>query len=174
MKTLLTFVTAILLCSSLLSAESRRIELSLEHAITIDEISWGLMQREDLAPNQGMLFHYPKKQRLVFWSFNCLMDFDVAFLDDEMVIRNQQVLRSYPEMMDPARPVKRLEDMGKYHYHDSVVRFFRKHSIASPMPARYVLEMPKGSFAKLDIRVGDRLVAKPGERRAWIDSTRAQ
>lgn len=137
--------------------------LTLTHARTLRQITWGLMQKNSLPPRYGMLFHYPFPQALSFWSFNCLIDLDLAYLDESKIFREVHFLKAYPEKMDPKRPVKTLDDLKQYSSpNDKVVRFFSEKAITSSTPAQYALEMRAGSFRKLGIRPGD-LLKENGE-----------
>lgn len=134
-----------------------RTPLSIEHANTAETLAWGLMQRRSLPSHHAMLFHYPHPQWLSFWSFNCLMDLDVAFLDKHKVIREIHLLKAYPEHMDPNRPVRSLQDFKRYPPFDPVIHFFQQRAVKSKRPAQYVLETTAGWFHKQDIQSGDLL-----------------
>lgn len=148
-----------LLTTSLLaSSESYGTEISLEHATTAEEIQWGLMARETLPDNTGMLFSFKKKQIQTMWSFGCLFDISVAFLDDKGTITEIHTLRAFPEKMDPSRPVNTLQDLKKYYYNDPIVVFFNKNNISSHKKTRYALEVMSGWFDDNNITVGDKLL----------------
>jgi uncharacterized membrane protein (UPF0127 family) len=88
------------------------LSVTLEHARSPTEIRWGLMQRVFLPPNQGMLFHFSNPQKVSMWSFNCLIDLSVGFLDQQGIFRELRVLNAYPEKMDPRRPVNNPDFRG--------------------------------------------------------------
>ena len=134
--------------------------LNLEHATSQKQISWGLMQRKHLAPNNGMLFHFGKPRYAKMWSFNCFIDLSIAFLDENGRILEIHELKAYPEMMDPKRPVYSLKDIKKYHYDDPICRFFRNKGVSSSLPASYALEVNAGWFEKNNINVGDKIFRK--------------
>lgn len=48
----------------------------------------GLMHREKMAPNHGMLFVFPDARRECMWMKNTLLPLSVAFFDDDGVIVN--------------------------------------------------------------------------------------
>ena len=89
----------------------------------------GLMFREHLPENQGMLFIYPNEHILSFWMRNTLIPLDIAFIDHRGIIVSIQ-------HMQP------LDDENYY---------------ASPKPVQYALEMNLGWFARNRVQVGDRV-----------------
>lgn len=99
------------------------------------------------------------------------MDLSVAFLDDNFVIQEIRNLKSYPEKMDPARPVKSLEEMAKYPSDDPVRKFFLSRTVKSTAPTRYFVEMRKGWFTDNDVRAGDRIILGRGPN-AEVKKTR--
>jgi hypothetical protein len=85
----------------------------------------GLMFRESLAPNHGMLFVFDDKGSQCMWMRNTLIPLSVAFIDDEGRIVN-------------------IEDM-KPRTEDS-------HCARAPV--RYALEMQQGWFAQRGLKPG--------------------
>jgi uncharacterized membrane protein (UPF0127 family) len=92
----------------------------------------GLMFRERMAPNAGMLFVYEQPQPHCFWMRNTVLPLTIAFIDDQGRIVN-------------------LHDMQP-HTDDS-------HCAAKPV--RYALEMNQGWFAKRHLGAGTRLRGAP-------------
>jgi len=88
----------------------------------------GLMHRESMAANHGMLFIFPEPGQHCFWMKNTLIPLTIAFLDDQGVIVN-------------------LADMQP--------RSEDHHCSAGPV--RYALEMNQGWFAARNIRPGFRI-----------------
>lgn len=129
--------------------------LTLEHATTPDQLSWGLMGRHELVADHGMLFHFPDSRPRMVWMFNCSFDLDVAFLDTEYQIIEIYTLRAHPEWMDPARPVRSMSDL--YPSTDPIVRRFLREAIISSQSVRYILEVPAGWFAQHHVEIGYRL-----------------
>lgn len=102
------------------------IEIQVEIADDADERQRGLMYRESLAEDQGMLFVYPEQRTLGFWMKNTLIPLDIAYVDREGRIVDIQ-------QMEPQTT----------ETHDSAA------------PAMYALEMNKGWFEANGIRIGD-------------------
>lgn len=143
--------------------------LTLEHAKKSKEISWGLMGRDYLPENHGMILHMKNPSKIRIWMFNCLIDLSVAFLDDNHKILSLHELKAYPNKMDPRRPIFSLEDIDRlYPNSDPIVRFFLSKEIVSPPGTKYVLEMNKKWFQKNKVKVGDLVVWKENEPQAYI------
>ncbi len=95
----------------------------------------GLMFRESLAPNHGMLFVFDHKAIHCMWMRNTLISLSVAFIDDDGAIVN-------------------IEDMAPR----------TETSHCARRPVRYALEMEKGWFARRGIGPGAKLGGLPGSR----------
>ncbi len=137
--------------------DEKAVVAQVEHARTAEESIWGLMGRNRLPEDAGMLFHFHSPKELIFWCFNCQIDLTLALIDEEHIIREMHDLDSHFEMMDPARPVENISDISKYSNDDPIIQFFKKAEIHSKQPLMYCLEMNKGWFAKNDIQIGDRV-----------------
>lgn len=133
------------------------IPLTIEYARTEKEKAWGLMQRPSLPENHGMLFIYDSPQERSFWMFNCLIDLTLACLDKEGVILEILPLKAFPQMMDPARQVRSLDDMTKYPPDDPILLYFLKRRATCPKAGQLYLEMEAGWFQKHGIHPGDQL-----------------
>lgn len=129
----------------------------LEEATTLDQKNWGLMGRKELGENEGMLFAYDTPQILSVWMFNCWVDLDVAFLDENCIVREIHPMKAYPEKMDPKRPVLGPNDFRLYPPNDPIVRFFQSQSVQSSFEASYMLEMPQGWFREHGVSLGSKL-----------------
>ena len=88
----------------------------------------GLMYRESLGPNAGMLFVFDQPDRQCMWMKNTLIPLSVAFVDPQGIISN-------------------IEDMQPQ----------TEQSHCSKRPALYALEMTKGWFAQRGIKAGAKL-----------------
>jgi len=92
----------------------------------------GLMHRQALAANEGMLFVFDRPQQQCFWMKNTPLPLSAAFLADDGSIVNI-------EKMQP--------DSEDLH--------------CSTKPVRFVLEMNQGWFAKHGIGVGSSIRGGP-------------
>jgi hypothetical protein len=89
----------------------------------------GLMFRDSLPENSGMLFVYEREDRYAMWMKNTYVPLSVAFIDRRGVILNIEDME--PQTLD---------------------------SHASAGPATYALEMNRGWFKKRGIKKGDRVL----------------
>ncbi|MFM9916230.1 MAG: DUF192 domain-containing protein [Rhizobacter sp.] len=106
--------------------------ITAELAQTEEQRATGLMYREAMQPNHGMLFAFDQAGQQCFWMKNTLLPLDVAFVGDDGTIVN--VDRMKPQTLDPH---------------------------CSTKPVRFVLEMNEGWFAKRGITAGSKLRGKP-------------
>lgn len=104
------------------------IEILVEIADEDEERSRGLMHRESLPENQGMLFVYTDERTLSFWMRNTLIPLDIAYIDRE----------------------GRIVDIQQMEPQDSTTH-------PSAAPAMYALEMNQGWFEANGVEVGDRI-----------------
>jgi uncharacterized protein len=112
-------------------AELKRVQLkagmhiiSAEVADNMRTRSDGLMMRNKMATNQGMLFVFERPESHCFWMRNTLLPLSIAFIDDSGVIVNIADMK--PQSDD---------------------------SHCSKKPVRYALEMNQGWFASKGIKV---------------------
>ena len=66
-------------------ADGERYSLQVELARTAAERREGLMERDSLAPDAGMLFvyQYPQSPQSGFWMYRTRIPLDIAFIDDQ-------------------------------------------------------------------------------------------
>jgi hypothetical protein len=93
----------------------------------------GLMFREGLGTNQGMIFVFQEPTRQCFWMRNTRIPLSAAFIDDSGRIVN-------------------IADMQP----------LSEASHCSAQPVRYVLEMEQGWFARKGLKEGSRLTGPKG------------
>ena len=103
---------------------------AVELAVTPEERAQGLMFRQRLAADAGMLFLYPAARPVSMWMKNTAIPLDMLFIGDDG--RIQQIAeRAIPESTA---------------------------TISSIEPARAVLELNGGTAARLNIQVGDHVL----------------
>ncbi len=99
--------------------------INAEMAISEEERSRGLMFREKLGPNDGMVFRFANNGRACMWMKNTLLPLSVAFIAEDGRIIN-------------------IEDMAP--------QTLEPH--CAQQPVRYALEMNRGWFSKRNIKPG--------------------
>ena len=106
--------------------------IQAEVAQTHQQHSIGLMHRQSMGVNEGMLFVYQAPEIRCYWMRNTLIPLTIAFLDDDGTIVN-------------------LKDMEPR----------TERSNCSAKPVRYALEMNQGWFDQRGIKPGFRLRGIP-------------
>ena len=106
--------------------------LRAEVAATVEQRMKGLMFREKLGANDGMLFVFDEPGYHAMWMKNTPLPLSVAFVDGEGRILN--ILDMEPHTLD-------------------------QHMAAGP--ARYAIETNKGWFAQRRIKPGDKVAGLP-------------
>ena len=101
----------------------------VEIAATARSRAQGLMARQTLARDAGMLFVYDYPQAASFWMLNTPIPLDVAFIREDLAIASISV-------MEP----------------------FSTETNVSTEPVRYALEVAAGEFARRGIAAGDTVV----------------
>jgi|TARA_B110000037_G_scaffold219972_1_gene286445 uncharacterized membrane protein (UPF0127 family) len=77
------------------------LEIQVEIALNISEQSTGLMHRESMPENHGMIFVYGKPQQMSFWMKNTLIPLDIGYID--AAGRLTEVVRMYPKDLSAKR-----------------------------------------------------------------------
>ena len=139
-----TVVLALLLWSGCKDDSSRRTtyrELRIgktkvyaEIAHSPEDRTRGLMHRQNLPPDYGMLFVYDKPQKLSFWMKNTHIPLSIAFIKEDGTISNIVQMSTYDGRPDYMLP-----------------------SYSSQEPVQYALEMPQGWFEKNGIEAGNKV-----------------
>lgn len=104
----------------------------VEVAQTDQQKSYGLMFREELADDKGMIFLFEKEEKRGFWMKNTLIFLDMIFVNE-------------------AGTVVKVHSMAQPH--DTTM-------ISSDIPAKAVIEVRGGLAADLGINAGDRIQFK--------------
>jgi len=94
----------------------------------------GLMFREKLGPDAGMLFIFDDEQPRAFWMHNCKISLDILYFDRDLKLVSS-ALSVPPCSLDPSQCP----------------------SYASEKPAKYVLELAAGRATEIGAVVGDKL-----------------
>jgi hypothetical protein len=100
----------------------------IEIARTREEQSQGLMYRESLASDEGMIFIYKEDRKLSFWMKNTSIPLSIAFVAKDGTIK--EIHQMKPESLTPVNST---------------------HSV------RYALELLSGSFKRSGTSVGDKI-----------------
>lgn len=103
-----------------------------EVAIADEDRARGLMFREHLAENEGMVFRFANTRQVCMWMKNTLIPLAVAFIGEDGRIINIEEMQ--PRTLDPH---------------------------CANAPARYALEMNSGWFRKRNIRPGTQVDGLP-------------
>ena len=106
--------------------------ITAEIASTPQSRMIGLMMRERLAPNHGMVFVFEDKSQHCFWMRNTLIPLSIAFLDDDGTVVS-------------------IADMAPKS----------EASTCPQRPVRYALEMDQGWFAKRGVTAGNKISGLP-------------
>lgn len=106
------------------------VQLEVEIADTAESRNRGLMFRNTLEQNQGMLFIFDKSEILSFWMKNTYIPLTIGFFDE-----NQALIQI--EDMD----VPKTKNLPLYQ---------------SDRPAQYALEVSRDWFKKHKISIGDK------------------
>lgn len=108
-------------------------QLLVEVADTPEERRQGLMNRETLAEDRGMLFVFESEDYRSFWMKNTGIPLSIAFISNDGVIME-------------------IRDMTPYSM----------ESVESTHRAKYALEVNQGTFERLGIDVGAEILFPEG------------
>jgi uncharacterized membrane protein (UPF0127 family) len=100
---------------------------NVEVVDTPDSRAQGLMFRQELADDAGMLFDFKEEREVSFWMRNTFIPLDMIFVDAQGVVKNIHV-NARPQ--DPT-------------------------SIPSAGPVQFVLEIPGGRSEEIGLEPGD-------------------
>jgi uncharacterized membrane protein (UPF0127 family) len=117
--------------ASLLPVTSMQIgseRFDLEIAISPHDQEVGLMHRDSLDSDHGMIFISSKEQAQTFWNHDVHFPLDLVFLGADGHIVSLKHMDAYDEKV-----------------------------VASDTPAQYVIELNAGTVARVGVKVGDHL-----------------
>ena len=116
---------------SFLSAKGGTIsQIDVEVADDDEQRQRGLMFRDKMDENQGMIFLFDKEAPQAFWMHNTILPLDIIYINSQM------------EIVHIAKNAKPFDDS----------------SLPSIKPAQYVVEVNGGYTDKLGIKDGDKIV----------------
>jgi uncharacterized membrane protein (UPF0127 family) len=118
----------LLLATEIVTAHNKTIPLTLEVAASPRTREIGLMHRKTLAPNDGMIFFFPKNEPMKFWMKNTLIPLDIVFIDAAQRI----VFIAHAQPLDET-------------------------PVGPDIPIRTVIEIDGGRATKDGIKVGDKV-----------------
>lgn len=104
----------------------------------------GLMEREAIPADGGMLFIFPDAQIRSFWMANCLIDIDVIFLDPRGRITAMHRMKADT----PRRP------------DESILAYearMRTGAYSSVFPAQFAIELQAGTLDRLDLDPAEKI-----------------
>ena len=119
-------------CSAGPSVEIGGKRFSVEVADTQEKQALGLMFRDEMAEDHGMVFVFPNEAPRSFWMKNCRIPLDIMYFDKNLKMVSASL--NTPPCRTQACP-----------------------SYPSKGPAMYVLELNAGMAKKLGVGVGDQL-----------------
>jgi len=104
----------------------------------------GMGARTEFPPSTAMIFVHPKPQLLSFWMKDCLIDLDIVFVDAD-----GKICALHEARKEPLRA--KGESLDKYEA--------RLKRYGSNRRAKYAVELPAGSIARLKPALGQPLDA---------------
>lgn len=107
-------------------------KMTAELAVNEGERAKGLMFREEISPDYGMLFVFKKERKYSFWMKNMKIPIDIIWLDKEKRIVHME------ENVPPCDDIPCPSYFPEY-------------------PARYVFELKAGSIKKQNLELFDKL-----------------
>ncbi len=110
--------------------DGRRLDFTVEMALTPDQQTIGLMFRTEVKPDEGMIFDWGAPRESSMWMRNTLVPLDMVFIAADGRI-HRIAERTVPLSLTP---------------------------VDSRGPVRATLELQGGITERLDIRVGDRVL----------------
>lgn len=117
-------------------------DFHLEYAADAASRARGLMGRDEIDEDGGMIFIYPRPNMLSFWMKDCLVDIDLIFLDGR-----GRVVDAFAMKMAPPRSA----DESQREYEARLRRY------VSHRPAQFAIELRAGWLDRLKLTRGDEI-----------------
>jgi uncharacterized membrane protein (UPF0127 family) len=102
-------------------------DFTMEKATTIGQQERGLMRRDSLADDHGMIFIFPSESPQEFWNHNVRFPLDVVFLNGQEQVVSIQHMKPYDD------------------------------TTTQSVQAQYVIELNDGTAEKIGLKVGDKV-----------------
>lgn len=100
------------------------IKLNVEIAQSSAELAKGLMFRDSLPEDEGMLFDFPSVMPLQFWGKNTYIPLDIAFVDqNDRIVDIRHIAPMSTRLVSSSKPCVRAIEAN--------AGFFAKHGIQS-------------------------------------------
>lgn len=112
-------------------------EFDLEIANTQSARNTGLMRRDSMPSDRGMIFVFPEPDTHSFWMKNTRIPLDIVFIDAGGTIRSIQQMQPYS-----------------------------LKSVNPPAAIKYAIELNEGAAAKAGAKVGDKVVIPESAKEA--------
>ncbi|MBM3812070.1 MAG: DUF192 domain-containing protein [Acidimicrobiia bacterium] len=109
-------------------------KIKSEVMIRPEDMARGMMFRDSLAPDRGMLFIHPEPAKNPYWMFQCKIALDIMWLD-----ASKRLVEMSPDTPPCPGPPETCPNYGG-------------NQVSS-----YVLEMAAGSIARHKLKLGDRI-----------------
>jgi len=103
-------------------------EFTIELALSPEQSERGLMYRDSMPQDHGMLFVFDAPQRLKFWMKNTRIGLDIIFLDKDLRV----------VQVEHAKPLD-------------------ENNVGPDSPTQYVIELNAGAADKLGLKTGDKI-----------------
>jgi len=97
-----------------------------------EDMALGMMHRDSLAENRGMLFIHVASGNHPYWMHNVRVPLDIIWMDESRKI--VEISENTPPCLKPA------QECGNY---------------GGQRPSQYVLEMPGGGVKRHNLKIGD-------------------
>lgn len=118
---------------------------TLETALSKADQQQGLMFREVIADDGGMIFVFDNDEQRSFWMKNCLVDIDIIYVD-----RTGRIISTYTMQAQPPQG----ESESDFAYEN---RIRADASYPSGSRSRYVIELRAGRIAELGLEKDQKL-----------------
>jgi len=99
-----------------------------------EDMARGMMFRDSLAADRGMLFIHTQSGLYPYWMFQCKIALDIMWMDE-----NKRIVEISPNTPPCPGPEATCPNYG------------------GKVPSRYVLELAAGSAARHKLKVGDKI-----------------